>query len=93
MANDENGILKVKIDSQNERMRYLAFCKDNEAISVDYTAPMGDGDGYMSLELLLIALSSCIASTVGVLLRSHGAKIEKIKAENKIRQRYGRIHL
>ena len=81
MANSKSEVLKVKIKSQNERMHYLASCDENEIISIDYTPPMGDEKGYTSLELLLIALSSCIASTAGVLLRSNGIKIREIEAD------------
>lgn len=81
MSNNKNEVLKVKLKSQNERMHYLGFCAENEVVSIDYIQPMGDEKGYTSLELLLISLSSCITSTVGVLLRSRGIKIRKIDAD------------
>lgn len=81
MSNNKNELMKVKMESQNERMHYLASCDKNEAISIDYLKPMGDEKGYTSLELLLVSFASCIASTAGVLLRSRGIKIRKIEAE------------
>lgn len=80
MEIDKSKILKIKVDSLNERMQYHAFCDNNQPISIDYISPLGDNMGYTSLELLLISLASCVCSTVGLLLRKNGKTIKSIHA-------------
>jgi putative redox protein len=41
----------------------------NPSIVLDYTPPLGDGQGYLSLELLLLSLAVCSSSTIVPILR------------------------
>lgn len=41
----------------------------NPPITIDYVPPLGDGQGYMPLELLLMSLAACSGATVATLLR------------------------
>lgn len=65
----ENNILESSIVLINEKVHFNGTCVDKPAISIDYTPPYGDGQGYTSLELLLLSLSSCAASSVAIILR------------------------
>jgi putative redox protein len=46
-----------------------------DRINIDYPAPIGDGLGYTSLELLLLSLSSCVGSSVSLLLKKMNKNI------------------
>ena len=62
-------MLSTKLILVDGQMRFDATARDNPSISVDYFPPLGTEQGYTSLELLLISLASCTASTVMSLLR------------------------
>lgn len=53
----------------NDKLGFSASAGDNPPIGLDYVPPLGDGKGYMPLELLLVSLSGCAGSTVASLLR------------------------
>lgn len=61
--------LKVSLNLLNEKLHFEGIVDGNPPISIDYVPPYGDNLGYTSLELLLLSLSSCIGSTVLLLLR------------------------
>jgi putative redox protein len=53
----------------NDRLKFSGIVESNAPVSIDYIPPLGDNQGYTSLELLLLSLSSCIGSAVLVFLR------------------------
>jgi len=62
-------ILETEVTLINDKLKFSAKAQSNPEIILDYIPPLGDGEGYMPLELLLISLASCSASTVAPLLR------------------------
>jgi putative redox protein len=62
-------ILETKVTLINDKLKFSAKSKSNSEIILDYIPPLGDGEGYMPLELLLISLAGCSASTIAPLLR------------------------
>ncbi len=66
---DKSIELNSSINLINGKLRFNAMVDGNEPISIDYTPPLGDNMGYTSLELLLLSLSSCVASAVLTFLR------------------------
>jgi len=61
--------MTVDLASTNEKMAFTAHIPNRPDLAIDYVSPVGDDQGYTSLELLLTALGSCTASGVGLLLR------------------------
>ena len=61
--------LAVSVDLVNDNIKFTGSLRDNPPITVDYTPPIGDGEGYTSLELFLISLATCVGSTVLLVLR------------------------
>lgn len=61
--------LHTSINLINDKLNFNGFVDKNNPVSIDYTPPLGDNLGYTSLELLLLSLSSCVGSTVLILLR------------------------
>jgi putative redox protein len=61
--------LEAKVTLVNNKIRFAGTTKDNPEIIIDYSPPLGDGEGYTSLELLLISLASCGSSTIVSILR------------------------
>jgi putative redox protein len=48
----------------NGRAKFSASVTGQPALSVDYIPPVGDGEGYTSLELLLISMGTCLGTAV-----------------------------
>ncbi|NWJ50550.1 MAG: OsmC family protein [Bacteroidetes bacterium] len=65
----EKQVLTTEIKRVNQNIHFLGTAGSNKPISIDYTPPIGDGLGYTSLELLLLSLSSCVGSSVSLLLK------------------------
>jgi putative redox protein len=66
---DKSKELTVSLILLNDKLHFEGKVEGNGPISIDYTTPLGDNLGYTSLELLLLSLSSCVASSILVLLR------------------------
>jgi len=64
-----SAILYTEIKLVNDKIHFIGKAKDYEPVSIDYSSPIGDDLGYTSLELFLLSLSSCIGSSLALLLR------------------------
>ena len=63
--------LEISLKTVNDKVKFADSCGDNEEISVDYIPPVGGGEGYTSLELLLVSFASCVSTLTLALLRSN----------------------
>lgn len=61
--------LIVNLKTVNDKVKFSAEARNNPAIPIDYFPPVGTGEGYTSLELLMASFGSCISTTVLTLLR------------------------
>ncbi len=61
--------LEISLNLINQKVQFSAGSRQQPAITIDYKPPIGDGQGYMPLELLLMSLASCSGSTIITLLR------------------------
>lgn len=52
-----------------EKVRFTGRAGSEQAVVIDYPAPLGDGAGLMPLELLLLSLAGCSGQPVLVFLR------------------------
>lgn len=75
-------VLTAQVELE-EKMRFMghAGSDSDQAVVLDYPPPLGDGNGIMSLELLLMSLASCSASTVVSLLRKMQQPVKGLKVE------------
>lgn len=73
------GYLEATVELTNQKVQFMGTAGDNPAIMIDYTPPLGDGQGYMPLELLLTSLAACSGATVVSLLRRMGKTIAGLK--------------
>ena len=71
--------LEVSVDLTNEKVQFSGVSRSNPAITIDYIPPLGDGQGYMPLELLLISLASCSGATVASILRKMRKTVSGLK--------------
>ncbi len=66
---DKSKKLCTSVKLVNEKLKFEGLVENNEPVSIDYIASLGDDSGYTSLELLLLSLTSCIGSAVITFLR------------------------
>lgn len=66
---DKSKELITSINLLNDKLHFEGSVDGNHPISIDYIPPLGENLGYTSLELFLLSLSSCLGSSVLILLR------------------------
>ena len=84
----ENAIDKSKelissIVLVNEKLQFKGTVVGNAPVLIDYVPPLGDNQGYTSLELFLLSLSSCAGSAILVLLRKMQKTINGFEISSK----------
>lgn len=62
--------LSVTVNLVNDKVQFAGVSRTNPEITCDYFPPLGDGQGYTGLELLLMSLAACSATSVVFLLRN-----------------------
>ena len=75
--------LEVTVNSTNQKLGYTGVLRSHPPVSIDYIPPLGDGQGYTPLELLLMSLGACSGGTIGLLLRKMGKSVTGIQVKAK----------
>jgi putative redox protein len=75
--------LKVTLNLVNDKLHFTGRADSKEIINIDYTPPFGDNLGHTSLELFLLSLSSCVGSSILLLLRKMKKTIIKFEVNAK----------
>ncbi len=78
-------IEEVEINLTNRKVRFVGVSKSNpeSPITFDYKPPIGDGQGYNGLELLLMSLGGCSATALVYLLRKMGKTVSGLAVNAK----------
>lgn len=71
--------LMVTASLIDEKVKFKGVSRSNPEIILDYTPPIGNGEGYTSLELLLISLASCSGTSITLLLRKMRKDVSGLK--------------
>jgi putative redox protein len=61
--------VSVTVDLVNDKVRFSGSARDLPVVSADYFPPLGEGQGYTGLELLLLSLAACSATAIVPMLR------------------------
>ncbi len=67
--------LEANITLTDQKVKFSGTCRTNSAVTMDYFPPVGEGEGYTGLELLLMSLAGCSGTSVVFLLRKMGKDI------------------
>lgn len=73
------GKLEASVNLINQKVKFEGAAGKNAPITIDYIPPIGDGEGIMPLELVLLSLASCSGSTVVTILRRMGKEVAGLK--------------
>jgi putative redox protein len=77
------GQLEVTVNSTNQKLGYTAALRSHPPIPIDYIPPLGDGQGYTPLELVLTSLAACSGGVIASLVRKMGRTISDVKVNAK----------
>jgi putative redox protein len=75
--------LEVTVHSTDEKVQCAAVARSNPAVTFDYRAPLGNGQGYTGLEGLLMSLAACSGTTLVYLLRKMDRNISGFRVNAK----------
>ncbi|MGE5458709.1 MAG: OsmC family protein [Methanococcaceae archaeon] len=77
--------LKVTANLIDEKVKFSGSSKSNpgKEIIFDYRSPIGTGQGYTGLEVLLLSFAGCSGTAVAFLLRKMGKTISGLKVNAK----------
>ena len=73
--------LETQTTLVNDRVQFSGKARNNPSILMDYFPPLGDGEGYTGLEVLLLSLSGCSGTAIKVLLRKMNKTVEGLTVE------------
>jgi putative redox protein len=76
---DKTKKLSVTLELSNDKVGFQGTTEGQLPVPIDYVPPVGDGMGYTSLELLLMSLSSCMATSLLLFLRRSGKTITGLR--------------
>jgi putative redox protein len=68
-------ILEVRGALVDDKVHFRAASRDNTPMECDFFPPIGTGQGYTGLEVLLMGLAVCSATTIVYLLRKAGKEV------------------
>jgi putative redox protein len=76
---------EVTVQLTNQKVQFAGVSKANPGrpIAFDYKPPIGDGEGYNGLELLLMSFAGCSGTAVAFLLRKMGKNVSGLKVHAK----------
>lgn len=77
-----NPNFNVEIQLLDDKVKLSGLSKTNpeQPVRFDYKAPVGTGDGFAGLELLLMSFSGCVSTAVLFLLRKRGFEVSSLSA-------------
>lgn len=71
--------LELTVNLTNQKVQFTGVSRSNPAVIFDYSPPLGDGQGYTGLEMLLMSFAACSGTSVVALLRQMGKKVSEFK--------------
>ncbi len=70
-------VLEASVVLKNGRMLFEGE-SGGHTVMTDYVPPYGDGQGFTSLQLFLVSLSSCLGGTITFLAKSMGKEVKEL---------------
>lgn len=63
--------VEVQMELVNQKVKFTGVSKSNPdtSIAIDYVPPLGDGEGFLGLELLVMSFAGCVSTAIVGLLR------------------------
>ena len=76
---------QVNVTLTNDKIQFKGISQSNpdHPITFDFAPPLGDGQGFNGLELLLLSFAGCSGTTIVYLLRNMGKTISGLRVNAK----------
>lgn len=71
----DTNILLTNIQLVDEKLKFKCSAEGRDPFFVDYFPPLGNNEGHTSLELVQIAITTCVGTAIAVNLRKMGRTI------------------
>jgi putative redox protein len=65
----------------SEKVHFVGQTGGAHSVDIDYPPPLGDGDGFTGLQMLLLSLAGCSAQTVVNLLRRMNQPVQGMEVK------------
>ncbi|HYF74955.1 MAG TPA: OsmC family protein [Candidatus Nitrosocosmicus sp.] len=75
--------LTASVSLVNEKVKFKGVSRSNPEVILDYTPPVGDGEGYTALELFLVSLATCSGTSIALLLRKMRKDVAGLRVDIK----------
>ena len=75
--------LEVTVNLTNQKVQFTGISRSNPPITFDYDSPLGDGQGYTGLEMLLMSLAACSGTSIVALLRNMKKNVSGFRVNGK----------
>ena len=75
--------LEVTVNLTNRKVQFTGISRSNPPITFDYDPPLGDGQGYTGLEMLLMSLAACSGTSIVALLRNMKKNVSGFRVNGK----------
>ncbi|MDD5016479.1 MAG: OsmC family protein [Eubacteriales bacterium] len=70
-----SGFLEASVELIGDKMMFEGKAGDFPPVITDYIPPLGEGKGYMPLQLFLISFASCTGGSIAPFLRRMGKHV------------------
>lgn len=73
--------IEINLKLTNEKVKFEGVSSTNpgKIIAFDYLPPIGEGEGFLGLELLTMSFAGCVSTAIVVILRKMGKNISNYK--------------
>lgn len=71
----------INLELINEKVKFKGVSKDrkDQSITFDYLPPIGDGEGFLGLEMLVMSFAGCVSTAIVAILRKMGKNVSGYK--------------
>lgn len=78
--------IEINLALINQKVKFscVSSAKADQPITVDYLPPLGDGEGFLGLELLVMSFGGCVSTGIVGILRRMGKSILNYSMAEKI---------
>ena len=75
--------VEIHMELINQKVKFTGISKTNPEtpVAIDYLPPLGDGEGFLGLELLVLSFAGCVSTGIVGLLRRMDKTISDYKMD------------
>lgn len=73
--------VEINMTLINQKVKFMGISNTNQdhPIMIDYLPPIGDSEGFLGLELLVMSFAGCVSTGIVAILRKMGKSVARYK--------------